>query len=256
MAPELTGRVQGPSDQPGSGFDWLRQRNNTPRLREVVLDEFISVGEQTGPRSPKAEAPPVVAKQPTALPPRTERSRPHGLVDLRPSGSVDQRVAQTLIRQVPIVGLSQTELESRLWAAANALRGPVDPSDFKAYIFPLLFYKRVCDAWDEEHEKAASDYDDLLDDEIEADYHRFVVPEGCHWDDLRARYRKRWCSASKIPGPSPTGEPGHLGWHLRGRGLGQQGEAPRTVPPGPLGCLRHPGLVTLQSGQRRARCRL
>ena len=51
--------------------------------------------------------------------------------------------------------------------------------------FPLLFYKRVCDAWDEEHEKAASDYDDLLDDEIEADYHRFVVPEGCHWDDLR-----------------------------------------------------------------------
>jgi len=61
----------------------------------------------------------------------------------------------------------------------------VDPSDYKAYIFPLLFYKRVCDAWDEEHEKAASDYDDLLDDEIEADYHRFVVPEGCHWDDLR-----------------------------------------------------------------------
>jgi len=82
-------------------------------------------------------------------------------------------------------GLSQSELESRLWAAANSLRGPVDAADFKAYIFPLLFFKRICDAWDEEHEAAASDYDDLLDDEIEADYHRFVVLEGCHWADLR-----------------------------------------------------------------------
>lgn len=81
--------------------------------------------------------------------------------------------------------LTQQELESRLWAAANSLRGPVDPSDLKAYIFPLLFFKRICDAWDDEFEQAASDYDDLLDDEIEADYHRFVVPESCHWDDLR-----------------------------------------------------------------------
>jgi hypothetical protein len=81
--------------------------------------------------------------------------------------------------------LTQQELESRLWAAANSLRGPVDAADFKAYIFPLLFFKRICDAWDEEFEQAAGDYDDLLDDEIEADYHRFVVPESCHWDDLR-----------------------------------------------------------------------
>ncbi|MCU1494272.1 MAG: type restriction-modification system, subunit [Acidimicrobiaceae bacterium] len=81
--------------------------------------------------------------------------------------------------------LAPQELESRLWAAANSLRGPVDAADFKAYIFPLLFFKRICDTWDEEHELALSAYDDLLDDEIEADYHRFVVPEGSHWDDLR-----------------------------------------------------------------------
>ncbi len=85
----------------------------------------------------------------------------------------------------PATSLTQQDLESRLWAAANALRGPVDPADFKAYIFPLLFYKRVCDAWEEEHEQAASDFDDLLDDEVEADYHRFVIPGGCHWADLR-----------------------------------------------------------------------
>jgi type I restriction enzyme M protein len=82
-------------------------------------------------------------------------------------------------------GLTQLDLESRLWAAANSLRGPVDAADFKAYIFPLLFFKRISDAWDEEHSQAVGDYGNELDEEIEADYHRFVVPEGCHWTDLR-----------------------------------------------------------------------
>lgn len=82
-------------------------------------------------------------------------------------------------------GLTLAELESRLWAAANSLRGPVDAADFKAYIFPILFFKRISDAWYEEHQRAADDYGDLLDDVIEADYHRFVVPAGCHWTDLR-----------------------------------------------------------------------
>jgi len=81
--------------------------------------------------------------------------------------------------------LTQQELESRLWAAANSLRGPVDAADFKAYIFPLLFFRRICDSWDEEHIRATDDFGDSLTDEIEADYHRFGVPEGCHWDDLR-----------------------------------------------------------------------
>lgn len=81
--------------------------------------------------------------------------------------------------------LTQQELESRLWAAANSLRGPVDPADFKAYIFPLLFYKRVSDTWNEEHARAAADYGDSLTEQIEADYHRFQIPAGCHWRDLR-----------------------------------------------------------------------
>ena len=46
------------------------------------------------------------------------------------------------------------ELEQWLWGAANLLRGPIDNSDFKAYIFPLLFFKRVSDVYDEEYEKA------------------------------------------------------------------------------------------------------
>jgi type I restriction enzyme M protein len=81
--------------------------------------------------------------------------------------------------------VTQQELESRLWAAANSLRGPVDPSDFKAYIFPLLFYKRISDTWDAEHTAAEAKWGDDLDGEIEADYHRFTIPDGCHWADLR-----------------------------------------------------------------------
>jgi type I restriction enzyme M protein len=81
--------------------------------------------------------------------------------------------------------LSQQELESRLWAAANSLRGPVDPADFKAYIFPLLFLKRISDTWDAEHARALADFGG--DDDLAAlpENYRFQIPDGCHWRDLR-----------------------------------------------------------------------
>jgi hypothetical protein len=44
-------------------------------------------------------------------------------------------------------------LSSHLWEAANILRGPVDAADFKTYIFPLLFFKRLSDVYDEEIRK-------------------------------------------------------------------------------------------------------
>ncbi|MET0792529.1 MAG: class I SAM-dependent DNA methyltransferase [Polyangiaceae bacterium] len=75
-----------------------------------------------------------------------------------------------------------SELESHLWEAANILRGsPVDRTDWKSYILPLLFYKRVCDVWDEEHAAMLEQYG-----EDYADEHRFQVPEDSHWRDVRA----------------------------------------------------------------------
>lgn len=80
--------------------------------------------------------------------------------------------------------ITQHELESRLWDAANALRGPVDPADFKTYVFPMLFWKWISDTWVHEHDAAFDEYGDDLDDEIEADFHRFELPEGTLWSEV------------------------------------------------------------------------
>jgi type I restriction enzyme M protein len=77
--------------------------------------------------------------------------------------------------------ITLAELESHLWEAANILRGsPVDRTDWKNYILPLLFFKRICDVWDEEHAAMLSEYGKDF-----ADEHRFQIPEGCRWTDLR-----------------------------------------------------------------------
>ena len=79
------------------------------------------------------------------------------------------------------------DLEKRLWDAANALRGPVDPADFKTYVFPVLFWKWISDTWDWEHDKAVADYGDTLDPIVEADYHKFELPAGTHWRDVTTK---------------------------------------------------------------------
>lgn len=85
--------------------------------------------------------------------------------------------------------ITQQELESRLWDAANALRGPVDPADFKTYVFPMLFWKWISDTWVHEHDAALEEYGDDLDDEIEADFHRFEMPEGTLWSETTTKVK-------------------------------------------------------------------
>jgi type I restriction enzyme M protein len=81
---------------------------------------------------------------------------------------------------------TQQELDAKLLAAANALRGPIDAADFKAYIFPLLFLKRISDTWHWERARALELFDG--DEELASlpDNYRFVVPEGCRWEDVLA----------------------------------------------------------------------
>lgn len=83
--------------------------------------------------------------------------------------------------------VSQRQLESMLWAAANALRGPVDAGDYKAYVFPVMFFKWISDTWDYWHAQAVADWGEELTDEIESsDYQPFIVPDGCHWRDVHS----------------------------------------------------------------------
>ena len=58
--------------------------------------------------------------------------------------------------------LGQQALESYLWGAANILRGLIDAGDYKQYVFPLLFFKRLSDVWDEDHQKALNDTGDRV----------------------------------------------------------------------------------------------
>ena len=54
-------------------------------------------------------------------------------------------------------GIALNVLESHLWEAANILRGAVDAADFKTYVFPLLFFKRISDVYDEEYAAALTE---------------------------------------------------------------------------------------------------
>ncbi len=82
--------------------------------------------------------------------------------------------------------ITDSELQSFLWGSAVLLRGLIDAGDYKGYIFPLIFLKRISDVWDEERDVALEKY---FNDESLADLpenHRFVIPQGAHWNDIRS----------------------------------------------------------------------
>lgn len=74
------------------------------------------------------------------------------------------------------------QLEKYLFESANFFRGHIDAGDYKQFIFPLLFFKRVCDVYDEEYtkneEEFGVDFDDL---------HMFNVPKEHHWNTIREK---------------------------------------------------------------------
>lgn len=73
--------------------------------------------------------------------------------------------------------LTLSQLEQYLSKAAWILKGPVDASDFKVYIFPLLFFKRISDVYDEEYYIALKESEGDADYAAFAEFHRFQIPE-------------------------------------------------------------------------------
>lgn len=74
-----------------------------------------------------------------------------------------------------------------LFEACNIIRGPVSQDNFKDYITPLLYYKRISDVYDEETQDALLDSDGDQEYASLPEQHRFDIPEGCRWQDIRER---------------------------------------------------------------------
>ncbi len=78
------------------------------------------------------------------------------------------------------------QLESYLWHSAVLLRTSIDAGAYKQFIFPLLFFKRISDVYDEECRQILKDYDGEEEALEWEENHRFLVPRGAHWDDVRS----------------------------------------------------------------------
>ena len=80
---------------------------------------------------------------------------------------------------------SAQKLYSHLFEACNILRGPINQDEYKSYVTPILFFKRISDVYDEETDKALRESGG--DDEFASfdENHSFKIPDGCHWNDVR-----------------------------------------------------------------------
>lgn len=81
--------------------------------------------------------------------------------------------------------MNQHDLENYLWGAATTLRGKIDAGDYKQYIFPLLFFKRISDVYDEEFENALDESNGDLQYAAFAENHHFQIPGKSHWNKVR-----------------------------------------------------------------------
>ena len=78
-------------------------------------------------------------------------------------------------------------LSNHLWESANILRGPVDAADFKTYIFPMLFFKRISDVYEEEFTAAQEESGGDEEYALFAENHRFQIPQGYLWREVREK---------------------------------------------------------------------
>jgi len=88
-----------------------------------------------------------------------------------------------------MTNITQSELESYLWGAATLLRGTIDAGDYKQFIFPLLFYKRLCDVYDEELTEALRESGGDQEYAKLPEQHRFQIPPDAHWKVTRSRVK-------------------------------------------------------------------
>lgn len=77
------------------------------------------------------------------------------------------------------------KLFNHLFEACNILRGPINQDEYKSYVTPILFFKRISDVYDEETEKALKESGGDKEFASFDENHSFRIPDGCHWNDVR-----------------------------------------------------------------------
>ncbi len=82
---------------------------------------------------------------------------------------------------------SSRKLFSHLYECCNILRGPINQDEYKSYVTPILFYKRLSDVYDEETIKALNDSGGDMEYASFPENHSFVIPDNCHWKDVREK---------------------------------------------------------------------
>src|SRR4051812_41609584 len=97
------------------------------------------------------------------------------------------------LRRTPAARLTQQQLEAHLWGAANILRGKTAGQDYKNYILSLMFFKRLCDQWENEADEAIVEQERqqgrTFTEAQKAVFrargeHRFSIPDGSRWSDV------------------------------------------------------------------------
>ena len=99
----------------------------------------------------------------------------------------DQEIRATALALKEAKTVTLSDLQSYLGKAADLLRGSIDQADFKAFIFPIMFFKRISDVYLEEFAVALKDSGGDQEFASFAENHRFQIPEGCLWDDVRSK---------------------------------------------------------------------
>ena len=112
-------------------------------------------------------------------------------------------------------------------------------ADFKTYIFPLLFFKRICDAWVEEYQEIV---DQTGDEQLAwfPESHRFQIPENCHWNDVRTKANNVGAALQRAMREAEKANPDglreglqlYLAVLLRGRGMDSQTMTVHQMQPG------------------------
>ena len=86
--------------------------------------------------------------------------------------------------RLPGQPISLEEMKTFLWGAATRLRGQIDAAGYKEYIFPLLFFKRISDVYDEQYKsflmEGGAEYAGMQAEDL-----AIKIPTGAHWDDVR-----------------------------------------------------------------------